>query len=98
MICPKCKNPIEDSATVCEWCGVVLQTKTEKETVFCPKCKNSVKEKSATCEWCGYKMRIETENDNDDGIASWSEIGKAIIIVLFIGLIIIAIITITINK
>jgi len=22
MICPKCKNPIEDNATVCEWCGV----------------------------------------------------------------------------
>jgi len=21
MLCPKCKNPIDDYATVCEWCG-----------------------------------------------------------------------------
>lgn len=24
MNCPKCKNPIEDNATVCEWCGGII--------------------------------------------------------------------------
>ncbi|MDR3236744.1 MAG: hypothetical protein LBT48_08510 [Prevotellaceae bacterium] len=24
MNCPKCKNPIEDNATVCEWCGATI--------------------------------------------------------------------------
>ena len=23
MICPKCKNPIEDNTTTCEWCGAI---------------------------------------------------------------------------
>jgi hypothetical protein len=23
MLCPKCKNPINDNAAVCEWCGSV---------------------------------------------------------------------------
>ncbi|MDR3236743.1 MAG: hypothetical protein LBT48_08505 [Prevotellaceae bacterium] len=24
MNCPKCKNPIEDNATICEWCGATI--------------------------------------------------------------------------
>ena len=31
MNCPKCKNPIDDNATVCEWCGTSFVTK-ELET------------------------------------------------------------------
>jgi len=25
MNCPKCKNPIEDSAALCQWCGAVVE-------------------------------------------------------------------------
>jgi len=53
MLCPKCKNPIEDNTTECEWCGEVLQKKTEKETVYCPKCKNPIGKNVTECEWCG---------------------------------------------
>ena len=27
MNCPKCKNPIEENATVCEWCGASCVSK-----------------------------------------------------------------------
>ena len=27
MNCPKCKNPIEDNATICEWCGASCVSK-----------------------------------------------------------------------
>jgi len=31
MICQKCKNPIADNATFCEWCGAVcLNQKSQK--------------------------------------------------------------------
>ena len=30
MKCPKCKNPIEDTATICEWCGFQIQKIEEK--------------------------------------------------------------------
>jgi hypothetical protein len=28
MICPKCKNPIDDATTTCEWCGAVVKTQS----------------------------------------------------------------------
>jgi endogenous inhibitor of DNA gyrase (YacG/DUF329 family) len=28
MNCPNCKNPVEDNATVCEWCGVSITPKS----------------------------------------------------------------------
>ena len=30
MNCPNCKNPIENSANVCEWCGYEIVKKEEK--------------------------------------------------------------------
>jgi len=83
MLCPKCKNPIDDNATVCEWCGADFATEeTEKGIVFCPKCKNSVKKESATCEWCGYKIRVENKDDKDAEISSWSTVWIAILLAL----------------
>jgi len=33
MNCQKCKNPINDNATVCEWCGAVcISQKNQKTT------------------------------------------------------------------
>jgi len=33
MNCPKCKNPIEDNAAVCEWCGAeITKNKTPNNT------------------------------------------------------------------
>ena len=32
MNCPKCKNPIEDSATVCEWCGEKITSNVDSQT------------------------------------------------------------------
>jgi magnesium-transporting ATPase (P-type) len=29
MLCPNCKNPIEDNVSICEWCGVSLCTKSD---------------------------------------------------------------------
>ena len=29
MNCPKCKNPIEDNATICEWCGSNIKIETK---------------------------------------------------------------------
>lgn len=39
MLCPKCKNPIENNAAVCEWCGFVLREVKEK-----PKQENTISE------------------------------------------------------
>ena len=61
MLCPKCKSPIEDDVTVCEWCGVSLYVK--KETVFCPICKNSINENAVCCEWCGVSLSIKKETE-----------------------------------
>jgi ribosomal protein L7/L12 len=33
MLCPKCKNPIEDNATVCEWCGASCKPVTTSQEV-----------------------------------------------------------------
>ena len=32
MNCSKCKNPIEDNSTVCEWCGAVLRKQNHLKT------------------------------------------------------------------
>ena len=32
MNCPKCKNPIEDNALICEWCGVLISNEVQKNT------------------------------------------------------------------
>jgi hypothetical protein len=36
MLCPKCKNPIDDTATTCEWCGAKLSVANREaaEPVF----------------------------------------------------------------
>jgi hypothetical protein len=31
MNCPKCKNPIEDNAIDCEWCGSIIKAETGNE-------------------------------------------------------------------
>ena len=31
MNCPKCKNPVSDTAIVCEWCGVSFAKSTENK-------------------------------------------------------------------
>lgn len=85
MLCPKCKSPIEDNSTECEWCGAVLNIKKTS----CPKCKNSIKEDAVTCEWCGHKIKdIEKEDETNYGSTSWSEIGITILIfITFISLV-----------
>jgi len=32
MLCSKCKNPIDDSATICEWCGSMIVVPRKDET------------------------------------------------------------------
>lgn len=34
MNCPKCKNPIENNATICEWCGYEIVQKKETQNSF----------------------------------------------------------------
>ena len=57
MNCPNCKNPIEKSATVCEWCGYVLHKNPNAQ---CPKCKNPIDKNEFVCKECGYVKPKET--------------------------------------
>jgi uncharacterized Zn finger protein (UPF0148 family) len=32
MLCPNCKNPIEENTIICEWCGVHFASKEQEKT------------------------------------------------------------------
>ncbi|MDR0828555.1 MAG: zinc ribbon domain-containing protein [Prevotellaceae bacterium] len=68
MNCPKCKNPIEDNSTACEWCGYGEDIEKKKDSKNCPKCKNSIEDNISVCKWCGYEIKKPEEKNNDCNI------------------------------